>query len=41
MPRQIDAAGSAMLQSKLTGLGLNIHLNKSTAYIAGDRKIKL
>jgi nitrite reductase (NADH) large subunit len=39
MPRQIDSAGSAMLQSKLTQLGLNIHLNKSTAYIAGEHKI--
>ncbi|MEP6613882.1 MAG: nitrite reductase large subunit NirB [Mucilaginibacter sp.] len=40
MPRQIDAAGSAMLQSKLTGLGLSIHLNKSTACIAGDHKVE-
>ncbi len=40
MPRQIDAAGSAMLQSKLNALGLNIHLNKSTACIAGDHKIE-
>jgi len=40
MPRQIDAAGSAMLQSKLSALGLNIHLNKSTACIAGDHKIE-
>ncbi|WP_295799112.1 nitrite reductase large subunit NirB [Mucilaginibacter sp.] len=40
MPRQIDAAGSAMLQSKLSALGLNIHLNKSTARIAGDHKIE-
>ncbi|MFI5161756.1 MAG: nitrite reductase large subunit NirB [Sphingobacteriales bacterium] len=40
MPRQIDSAGSAMLTSKLTQLGLNIHLNKSTAYIAGDHKIE-
>ncbi|MBS1520330.1 MAG: nitrite reductase large subunit [Bacteroidetes bacterium] len=39
MPRQIDSAGSAMLQSKLKQLGLNIHLNKSTAYIAGEHKI--
>jgi nitrite reductase (NADH) large subunit len=39
MPRQVDAAGSAMLQSKLTSLGLNIHLNKSTAYIAGNHQI--
>ena len=38
MPRQIDSAGSAMLQSKLGQLGLNIHLNKSTAYIAGDQR---
>lgn len=40
MPRQIDSAGSAMLQSKLTDLGLNIHLNKSTAYIGGSHKIE-
>ena len=39
MPRQIDSAGSTMLQSKLKQLGLNIHLNKSTAYIAGEHKI--
>ena len=39
MPRQIDSAGSAMLQSKLNQLGLNIHLNKSTAYIAGEHKV--
>ncbi len=40
MPRQIDSAGSNMLQSKLNTLGLNIHLNKSTAAIAGDIKIE-
>jgi nitrite reductase (NADH) large subunit len=40
MPRQIDSAGSAMLVSKLNQLGLNIHLNKSTACIAGEHKIK-
>src|SRR3569833_903595 len=39
MPRQIDSAGSAMLQSKLRQLGLNIHLNKATAYIAGEHRI--
>ncbi|MBS1503179.1 MAG: FAD-dependent oxidoreductase, partial [Bacteroidetes bacterium] len=39
MPRQIDSAGSAMLQSKLRQLGLNIQLNKSTSHIAGDHKI--
>ncbi|MGF7080201.1 nitrite reductase large subunit NirB [Mucilaginibacter sp. UYCu711] len=35
MPRQIDSAGSAMLQSKLKELGLTVHLNKSTSYIGG------
>ncbi len=40
MPRQIDSAGSAMLQSKLKELGLSIHLNKSTAYIGGGHKIE-
>lgn len=38
MPRQIDSAGSAMLQSKLKELGLSVHLNKSTSYIGGDHK---
>jgi nitrite reductase (NADH) large subunit len=40
MPRQIDSAGSMMLQSKLKELGLSIHLNKSTAYIGGEGKIE-
>ena len=39
MPRQIDTAGSAMLQSKLEALGLHIHLNKATASIGGEEKI--
>ena len=39
MPRQIDSAGSNMLQSKLKELGLNVHLNKSTSYIGGTHKI--
>jgi nitrite reductase (NADH) large subunit len=39
MPRQIDSAGSNMLQLKLNQLGLHIHLNKSTAAIVGDKKI--
>lgn len=39
MPRQIDSAGSGMLQSKLRQLGLNVHLNKSTASIEGDGRI--
>jgi nitrite reductase (NADH) large subunit len=40
MPRQVDAAGSAMLQAKLSELGLTIHLNKSTTCIAGEHKIE-
>jgi len=40
MPRQIDSAGSAMLQSKLKQFGLTIHLNKSTSKIAGEYKIE-
>ncbi len=40
MPRQVDSAGSAMLQSKLKEFGLSIHLNKSTSEIAGDDKIE-
>ncbi|REA58850.1 nitrite reductase (NAD(P)H) [Dyadobacter luteus] len=35
MPRQIDDAGSRMLQSQLESLGLNIHLGKSTQEIKG------
>jgi len=40
MPRQIDDAGSAMLQAKLQQLGLQIHLNKNTACIEGESKIE-
>lgn len=40
MPRQIDSAGSTLLQNKLKELGLNIHLNKSTSEIAGDGKVE-
>jgi len=36
MPRQIDTAGSEMLKSKLTALGLKIYLNKNTTSIKGD-----
>ncbi len=39
MPRQIDAAGSAMLQSKLEALGLQIHLSKATSHIGGNGRI--
>jgi len=40
MPRQIDDEGSHVLQSKLTDLGLTIHLNKSTSSIKGEHKLE-
>ena len=40
MPRQIDDAGSKILQNQLESLGLNIHLAKSTQEIVGDACIK-
>jgi nitrite reductase (NADH) large subunit len=39
MPRQLDKGASDMLQSKIEELGIGIHLNKSTQYIAGDNAI--
>ncbi|MEO7311951.1 MAG: nitrite reductase large subunit NirB [Chitinophagaceae bacterium] len=39
MPRQIDSAGSGMLQQQLKEFGLKVHLNKSTTAIAGDGTI--
>ncbi|WP_339812282.1 nitrite reductase large subunit NirB [uncultured Imperialibacter sp.] len=36
MPRQLDEAGSDMLQATLESMGLHIHLSKSTASIDGD-----
>ena len=40
MPRQIDDAGSKLLQGKLAQLHLKVHLNKSTAAILGDHQIE-
>jgi nitrite reductase (NADH) large subunit len=40
MPRQIDNAGSMILQSKLQELGVHIHLNKHTAALEGNGKIE-
>lgn len=40
MPRQIDAAGSAIMESKLAELGLQIHLSKCTEAIVGDDAIE-
>ncbi len=39
MPRQVDGAGSALLQEKLGGLGLQVHLGKNTAAITGADRI--
>ena len=39
MPRQVDAAGSAMLQRKLEALGLHIHLSKATSHLGGEGRI--
>ncbi len=39
MPRQLDKGASDMLQSKIEELNINIHLNKSTQYIAGEDTI--
>jgi len=39
MPRQIDEAGSDILQRQLESLGLQIHLSKSTQQITGDDTI--
>jgi nitrite reductase (NADH) large subunit len=40
MPRQIDNAGSKILQSKLQELGVQIHLHKNTSAIEGNGKIE-
>lgn len=39
MPRQLDDAGSGVLQRQLEALGLHIHLSKSTQEITGDDTI--
>ncbi|RRB00897.1 nitrite reductase large subunit NirB [Larkinella rosea] len=40
MPRQIDDAGSGVLQRQLESLGLKIHLSKNTQQITGEDTIK-
>lgn len=39
MPRQLDEAGSTILQNKLESLGIGIHLTKNTASIEGENCI--
>ncbi len=40
MPRQIDDAGSGILQRQLESLGLSIHLSKNTQQITGEDTIQ-
>ncbi|MGV3560702.1 nitrite reductase large subunit NirB [Larkinella arboricola] len=40
MPRQIDDAGSGVLQRQLESLGLTIHLSKNTQQITGEDTIR-
>lgn len=40
MPRQVDDAGSRMLQHKLEALGLSVHLQKNTTEIFGGNVIE-
>jgi nitrite reductase (NADH) large subunit len=40
MPRQVDSAGSATLESTLKSLGLQLHLNKVTQSIEGHGRIE-
>ncbi len=39
MPRQVDSAGSSLLQRKLEELGLQIHTNTNTSEILGEESI--
>ncbi|MEO5912484.1 MAG: nitrite reductase large subunit NirB [Pelobium sp.] len=39
MPRQIDDAGSKLLQGKLAQLNLQVHLNKNTSSVLGENEI--
>ncbi len=39
MPRQIDEAGSQLLQSKLEALGLAVHTSRNTAAILGESAV--
>jgi len=40
MPRQIDDAGSRLLVRKIEGLGVKVHLQKSTKEILGEREVE-
>lgn len=40
MPRQIDDVGGKLLKAKLAELGLQIHLNKNTSSVVGEKRIE-
>ncbi|MFI5455987.1 MAG: nitrite reductase large subunit NirB [Isosphaerales bacterium] len=40
MPRQVDEAGSRALRDKIEGLGVKVHLNKSTKEFFGNGKVE-
>ncbi|MHA7057953.1 nitrite reductase large subunit NirB [Aquimarina sp. M1] len=40
MPRQLDKGASDMLQAKIEGLGLKVHLSKQTQFIQGATSIE-
>lgn len=40
MPRQLDKGASDLLQAKIEGLGLKVHLSKQTQFIQGDKTIE-
>ena len=39
MPRQLDAAGAAMLKRKIENLGIAIHLNRNTTHFMGEEAV--
>ncbi|WP_299314639.1 nitrite reductase large subunit NirB [uncultured Aquimarina sp.] len=40
MPRQLDKGASDMLQAKIEGLGLKVHLSKQTQFLQGENSIE-
>lgn len=40
MPRQIDDAGSRVLEGKMQALGVSVHLNKNTREVVGNGKVE-
>lgn len=41
MPRQLDEAGSQLLKEKIESLGIDVHLSKNTAEIAGSEGVEM